>query len=382
MEFVDLRKQYQHLKTEIDAAIQEVLQHGKYIMGPEVGLLESQLAAYVGVKHCITCSNGTDALLMPLMAWGITKGDAVFTTAFSFFATAEVISLLGATPVFVDIEPDTFLLSPQSLEEQIKRILREGILKPRAVIPVDLFGLPADYEAISKIAVKYDLMILEDSAQGFGGVFQGKKAGCFGTAGTTSFFPAKPLGCYGDGGAIFTDNDALAALLKSIRVHGHGEDKYDNVRIGLNARLDTLQAAILLPKLKAFREYELEQRNRIASIYSDELAGYVQCPAIPEGRGSSWAQYTIRLESQEQRDFMKDRLSKASIPAMIYYAKPLHLQTAYLELGYRPGDLPEAEKASNTVLSLPMHPYMLHSEISTVAESVRQSIRDDSAAAL
>ena len=251
MEFIDLHAQYLQLRDEINSNIQKVLDHGKYIMGPEVFELEEQLAEYVGVKHCITCANGTDALQMVLMAWDIKAGDAVFVPSFTFMSTAEVVSLQGATPVFTDIDIKTFNMSAENLEEQIKKVLEKGKLTPKAIIPVDLFGQPADYEQIGQIAQKYNLLVLEDAAQGFGGNINGKMACSFGDAATTSFFPAKPLGCYGDGGAVFTDSDELANLLKSIRIHGKGTEKYDNVRIGLNSRLDTIQAAILLPKLKA-----------------------------------------------------------------------------------------------------------------------------------
>lgn len=362
MQFIDLHAQYLDLKTEIDANIQKVLDHGKYIMGPEVAELEMQLAEYVGVKHCITCANGTDALQMVLMAWGIKEGDAVFVPSFTFMSTAEVVSLQGATPVFTDINLRTFNMSAESLEEQISNVIAEGKLTPKAVIPVDLFGQPADYEAIIPIARKYNLLVLEDGAQGFGGSINGKMACSFGDAATTSFFPAKPLGCYGDGGAVFTDDDDLAVLLKSIRIHGKGTEKYDNVRIGLNTRLDTIQAAVLLPKLKAFKEYELEKRNTVAAKYTDALNDKYATPVVTKGMISSWAQYTLLLENEEERVTLQSKLQNAGIPSMVYYPRPLHLQTCYNYLGYSAGSFPNAEKASKCVLSLPMSPWIKEEE--------------------
>jgi dTDP-4-amino-4,6-dideoxygalactose transaminase len=372
LQFIDLAKQYQQLKVEIDEGIHNVLNHGKYIMGPEVKELETKLAEYVGVKHCISCSNGTDALFMPLMAWGIGRADAVFTTTFSFMATAEVISLCGATPVFVDIDLDTYNIDPPKLEIAIQEVIKEGKFTPRVVIPVDLFGLPCDYDRILQIAKKYSLKVLEDAAQGFGGTYKGKRAGGFGNVGTTSFFPAKPLGCYGDGGAIFTNLDELAEIIKSIRVHGRGTDKYDNVRIGLNARLDTLQAAILLPKLKAFDDYELASRNDVASKYTGLLEGTIKTPFVPENIVSSWAQYAVLAKNKEEREALMERLKQASIPTMIYYHKPLHLQTAFEYLGYHKGDFPVAETVSDRIFSLPMHPYLTDKEIEIITDLLKQ----------
>lgn len=356
MEFIDLHAQYLQLRDEINANIQKVLDHGKYIMGPEVFELEEQLAEYVGVKHCITCANGTDALQMVLMAWDIKAGDAVFVPSFTFMSTAEVVSLQGATPVFTDIDIKTFNMSAESLEKQIKKVLEEGKLTPKAIIPVDLFGQPADYEQIGQIAQKYNLLVLEDAAQGFGGNINGKMACSFGDAATTSFFPAKPLGCYGDGGAIFTDSDELASLLKSIRIHGKGTEKYDNIRIGLNSRLDTIQAAILRPKLTAFKEYELQKRNEIAYQYTEALKDKYNTPFVSANMQSSWAQYTLLLNSEEERNALQRKLKEHDIPSMIYYPKPLHLQTCYKSLGYSKGCFVNAEKASKCVLSLPMSP--------------------------
>src|SRR5690554_6726680 len=284
MQFRDLKAQYKRYEKEINAAIQEVIDSAAFIGGKAVGELETRLADYVGVKHCITCANGTEAMTLVMMAWGIKEGDAVFVPDFTFFSTGEIVSFRGATPVFVDVDKDTFNIDANKLEEAIKRVLDEGKLTPKVIIPVDLFGLPANYSEIEKIAKKYDLLVLEDGAQGFGGSINGKKACSFGNAATTSFFPAKPLGCYGDGGAIFTDDDELAATLRSIRAHGRSpEDKYDNQTLGLNSRLDTLQAAILLTKLEAFIEYELDAVNRVADVYTENLSDIVQTPVVPEG---------------------------------------------------------------------------------------------------
>lgn len=354
MQFIDLAAQYQHLKQKIDQRIQQVLAHGHYIMGPEVAELEAKLADYVGVKHVITCANGTDALTLAMMAMGVKPGDAIFCPTFTFFATAETIAYEGATPVFVDSDPDTFNISPQDLEKQIQRVLAEGKLNLKAIITVDLFGLPANYPELEIIAKKYNMKLLEDSAQGFGGELNGKRAGSFGDIATTSFFPAKPLGCYGDGGAIFTNSDEYAELIKSYRVHGKGADKYDNVRIGMNSRLDTIQAAILLEKLAAFPE-ELIARNKVAKNYEQALAGKYKTPMVPPGYLSSWAQYTIITQD---RDATMAEYRSKGIPTMIYYATCLHQQKAFAYLGYKEGDLPVAEKLSKQVVSLPMHPYM------------------------
>ncbi len=355
MQFIDLEAQYLHLKDKINSRIQKVLDHGQYIMGPEVQELEQKLAEYVGVKHAITCANGTDALTLAMMVLGIKEGDAVFCPTFTFFATAEVIAYEGATPIFVDSDEATFNICPTDLENRIQSVISEGKLIPKAIIAVDLFGLPANYPEIQKIANKYDLKLIEDAAQGFGGEINGQRAGSFGDIATTSFFPAKPLGCYGDGGAIFTDNDTYAELIRSYRVHGKGDDKYDNVRIGVNSRLDTIQAAILLEKLKEFpREFEL--RNLIAKKYSDELSDIYNTPTCDEGYMSSWAQYTI---VSEQRDIVIDKLKTNNIPVMIYYSKCMHLQTAFTKLGYKEGDFPVSEKLAKSVFSLPMSPFLL-----------------------
>lgn len=354
MQFIDLAAQYQHLKEKIDARIQAVLDHGKYIMGPEVQELEQQLSEYVGVKHTISCANGTDALTLALMVLDIKEGDAVFCPTFTFFATAETIAFEGATPVFVDSNEDTFNICPIDLEKRIEAIIAEGKLKPKAIIAVDLFGLPADYPALRKIADKYDLKIIEDAAQGFGGEINGKRAGSFGDISTTSFFPAKPLGCYGDGGALFTDNDEYAALLESYRVHGKGKDKYDNVRIGMNSRLDTIQAAILLEKLAAFPQ-ELINRNIAADKYTAELSNTYKTPVVPEGYVSSWAQYTL---TAADRDAEMAKYKAEGIPTMVYYGTCMHQQTAFKALGYQEGDYPVAERLASSVFSLPMHGYI------------------------
>jgi dTDP-4-amino-4,6-dideoxygalactose transaminase len=359
MQFIDLAAQYKHLKTKIDKRIQTVLDHGKYIMGPEVQELEAELAKYVGVKHAITCANGTDALTLSLMVLGIKAGDAVFCPTFTFFATAEVIAFEGATPVFVDSDEATFNICPVDLEKRIQATIAEGKLTPKAIIAVDLFGLPANYPEIQRIADKYNLKLVEDAAQGFGGSITDsegnmRKAGSFGDIATTSFFPAKPLGCYGDGGAVFTNNDEYAELLKSYRVHGKGSDKYDNVRIGMNSRLDTIQAAILLEKLAEFPT-ELISRNKAADNYEQSLSGKYQTPQVPEGYISSWAQYTL---VSDNRDAEMAKYKEQGIPTVIYYGKCMHQQTAFSKLGYIDSDFPIAEKLAKTVFSLPMHGYI------------------------
>jgi dTDP-4-amino-4,6-dideoxygalactose transaminase len=367
MQFRDLKKQYQILKKDIAKAISSVLNEGNYISGRQVEELEHSLAEYVGVKHCITCGNGTDALTMTLMTLDIKEGDVVFVPNFTFFATAEIVSFSGATPIFVDVDEGTFNIDPQKLEIAIKNVLLERRFIPKAIIAVDLFGLSADYINIRKVTDKYGLKMIEDGAQGFGGSINGKRACSFGDISTTSFFPAKPLGCYGDGGAIFTDNDAYAEYLKSIRVHGkNGADKYDNVRIGLNSRLDTIQAAILQIKLKAFMDYELEAVNKVANWYDQRLKEIVGVPTVPEGFYSSWAQYTIKLKSRKQRDELQASLKSAGIPTMIYYPKTMSDQTAYKDLDVKNTNLSISEKLSEIVLSLPMHPYLMEEEIERI----------------
>ena len=371
MEFRDLKKQYQVLKEQIDKAMVDAAVSAEFIMGKQVKELEDSLAEYVGVRHCISCANGTDALTMALMAWNIGKGDAVFVPDFTFFATAEVVSFEDATPVFVDVDADTFNIDPFKLEEAIRNVISDGKLTPKVIIPVDLYGLPANYPEIRRIADKFNLLILEDGAQGFGGSIGGKKACSFGDISTTSFFPAKPLGCYGDGGAVFTDNDEYAEIIKSLRVHGKGSSKYDNVRIGINSRLDTIQAAILNVKFEAFKEYELERVNEAAELYSRNLRGIVKMPVIPEGYYSSWAQYTIVLKNREERDGLQAYLKGKDIPSMVYYPKPMHLQTAYKDFGYGAGDYPTSEMLCDCVLSLPMHPYITKDEIDWVCDRIK-----------
>jgi len=353
MQFIDLEAQYKHLKDKIDARIHKVLDHGKYIMGPEVFELESKLAEYVGVKHCITCANGTDALTLAMMVLDINEGDAVFCPTFTFFATAETIAFANATPVFVDSDEATFNICPVDLEKKIQKVIAEGRLTPKAVVAVDLFGLPANYSKIEKIAKKYNLKLIEDAAQGFGGSINGRMAGSFGDIATTSFFPAKPLGCYGDGGAIFTDDDVYAELLRSYRVHGKGIDKYDNVRIGVNSRLDTIQAAVLIEKLIEFPE-ELINRNKVAEIYQNTLPNKFVTPKVPLGFSSSWAQYTVRCEN---RSGSMDEFNSSGIPTMVYYRTCMHQQSAFSHLGYQIGDFPVAEMLSGQVFSLPICGY-------------------------
>ena len=368
MEFVDLKTQQKKIFEKIDGQIKTVLHHGNFIMGPEVQELEKRLAAYIGVKYGIGCSSGTDALLLSLMACSIGPGDAVFTTPFTFIATAEVITLLGAVPIFVDIDPRTFNMDPQSLENAIDRVINlkatpknnffDSSLTPRAIIAVDLFGLPADYQQLGLVAKKYGLTIIEDGAQSFGGELDGIKACALGQIGCTSFFPAKPLGCYGDGGMCFTENEPLAESIRSLRIHGKGKDKYDNIRIGVNGRLDTLQAAILLAKFEIFDE-EMEVRQQIADRYTRLFKDIeIQRPQIPTGYKSAWAQYSILFSSYSKRQECQKRLASAGVPSAVYYPKPLHLQTAFNFLGYREGDFPVSESISKRILSLPMHPYL------------------------
>jgi UDP-2-acetamido-2-deoxy-ribo-hexuluronate aminotransferase len=350
-------KAQQAILPDLMERIQRVLSHGQYILGPEVGELEAKLAAYVGVKHAISCSSGTDALLMPLMAYGVGPGDAVFTTPFTFIATAEVIQLLGATPVFVDIDPRTFNLIPEALEEAVAGLgknPRTARLKPKGIIPVDLFGQPADYDRINAIARRYRLFVLEDAAQSFGATYKGKRTGSLAEVAATSFFPAKPLGGYGDGGAIFTDNDDLAGIMRSIRVHGQGTNKNDHVRLGINGRLDTLQAAILLAKLEVF-EGEIVARQEVAGRYGAALSKVVQVPYVAPECTSVWAQYSIL---SGQRETLQPKLAAQGIPTAVYYPLPLHLQGAFAHLGYHPGDFPISEHTAQQVFSLPMHPYL------------------------
>lgn len=372
MQFRDLKQQYQVLKKDIDEAMIKVATDCNFISGAQVSALEKELAEYVGVKHCITCANGTDALSIAMMAWGIKEGDAVFVPDFTFFSSGEIVSHCGATPIFVDVDKDTFNICTESLETAIKKVLEEGKLVPKAVVAVDLFGLPADFNKVREVADKYGLLVLEDGAQGFGGEINGKRACSFGDISTTSFFPAKPLGCYGDGGAVFTDDDEIAALIRSICVHGKGAMKYDNVRIGLNSRLDTIQAAILSIKLKAFAEYEVADVNKVAEKYTEKLAGIVKTPVVPEGFLSSWAQYTVQLKDRETRDTLQTALKEKGIPSMVYYPKPMHTQKAFgLDENYGFGCTNTTELCS-TVLSLPMHPYLKDEDIDEVVAVIKE----------
>lgn len=383
MPFIDLKAQFRTIEDDIRKRIDGVLEHGQYIMGPEVHELNEKLAKFAGVKHAISCSSGTDALLMGLMAHGIGPGDAVFTTPFTFVATAEVIALTGATPIFVDIDPVTFNIDVDALRKtiaQMKSGEKGGCrlprcskdLTPRGIIPVDLFGIPADYDPIMDIAQKHGLFVLEDAAQGFGATYKGKRTGSFGHVGATSFFPAKPLGGYGDGGAVFTDDDELAKLMQSVMIHGMGDNRYENVRVGINGRLDSMQAAVLLPKLEIFPK-ELEMRQRVADKYSELLADVpgIVTPTVPENCTSAWAQYSVLAED---RNLIQKALREAEIPSAIYYPLPLHLQKAFAHLEYKSGDMPVSEDCAARIFSLPMHPYMQDEQIEEVCSVIKDAV--------
>ena len=374
MQFRDLKRQYNALQADIDGAIKEVISSSAFIMGKPVVELEEELARYVGVRHCVACANGTDALIIALKVWGVGKGDAVFVPDFTFFASAEAVSAVGATPVFVDVNSKTFNISPVDLETKIAETFVTGRLCPKVILAVDLFGLPANYHALQQIANKYQLKVLEDAAQGFGGRIDTRKACSFGDIATTSFFPAKPLGCYGDGGALFTNNDEWATLARSYRMHGKGDNKYDNVRIGMNSRLDTLQAAILKVKFKAFATYELDAVQTIANRYTYNLAAVVQTPFVPQGFASSWAQYTIVLDDENVRNNLQNHLKVSGIPSMIYYPKPIHEQLVYSAMMDKHAGCPIAERLSRTVLSLPMHPYLETDEVDMISAEVAKAI--------
>ena len=383
MKFIDLAEQQKRIRDKIEDRLRAVLDHGQYVNGPEIDTLESQLAAYTGTRHAVACSSGTDALLMGLMAMNIGPGDAVITTPFTFAATVEVIALLGAVPVFVDIDPVTFNINPALIENTvvslidgkdrgcpIPRRLLQNRPKLRGIIAVDLFGLPADYSSIDQIAAKYGLFVIDDAAQSFGAEYLGKKSCSFGDLGCTSFFPAKPLGAYGDGGMCFTDDDLLAETIRSIRNHGQGSDKYENVRIGINGRLDTMQAAILLAKMEVFPE-ELGLRDQRAQTYRTLLysAGSpVVCPTVPKGYLSAWAQYSVLAKEGIDRSALMGTLGSAGIPTAIYYPKPLHLQTAFKDLGYREGDFPVSERCAQRIFSPPMHPYLKYEDQQRIAD--------------
>ncbi|MCU0286147.1 MAG: DegT/DnrJ/EryC1/StrS aminotransferase family protein [Acidobacteria bacterium] len=366
MQFIDLNAQQKRIREKIETNINNVLNHGKYIMGPEIKELEEKLAQYVGTKYAVGVASGTDALLIPLMALEIGPGDAVFTTPFTFIATAEVVQLLGAVPVFVDVQPDTFNIDPVELEKVIRKTIDGGALKPRGIIPVDIFGQAADYDEINAIAKKYNLFVLQDAAQSFGASYKGKKACSNADVGATSFFPAKPLGCYGDGGMIFTNDEELLKKCISIRVHGSGSDKYNNIRIGVNGRLDTIQAAILLAKMEIFAE-EIELRQTVAQRYREGLKSPAQAPIVRDYNISAWAQYSIL---HPERDAVIARLNKGGIPTAIYYPTPLHLQEAFAKLGYKKGDFPVTEDVGNKVFSVPMHPYLTAEEQAKIIEII------------
>ena len=370
MQFRDLKTQYTVLKDEMDKAILDVVASSAYVMGPKIKEMETAFAEYVGVKHCIACNSGTDALLLALKAWDVKSGDAVFVPSFTFFASAEVIAMQGATPVFVDVDKDTFNMDVNDLERKIEQTIKAGKLTPRVIIAVDLFGLPADFKAIRELADNYHLYVLEDGAQGFGGRIGDKKACTFGDISATSFFPAKPVGCYGDGGAVFTDNDEWAALVDSYHIHGKGSDRYDNIRIGMNSRMDSIQAAILLVKLKAFKDYELADVNKVAARYTEKLHDVVKTPVVPEGFYSSWAQYTLQLKNKEQRAGLQAALKALDIPTAVYYPIPMHRQTAFNYLSLEENRCPVSDLLADTVISLPIHPYLSVSDQDMICKVV------------
>lgn len=377
MEFRDLQRQYQYLKEEIDGAISQVLQSGRFISGSVVRELEEALAQYVGCRHCISCGNGTDALELALRALDIGPGDAVFVPDFTFFASGEVVSTVGALPVFVDVEPDTYNISAPALKAAVSAVAAQGKYRPGAVIAVDLFGQPAEYGRICQVTKEYGMYLIEDGAQGFGGRIGDKSACSFGDISTTSFFPAKPLGCYGDGGAVFTDNDNWNQKIRSLCVHGKSsQGKYDNIQIGMNSRLDSIQAAILKVKLAAFRDKEIEQVNKFAEIYTQGLKGLVGVPHILSGYESSWAQYTIRLDCQEERAKLQEELGRRGIPVMIYYRKPMHEQQAFAGGNCQSGRNQNTVRLCETVLSLPLSPYMLQEECDEVIDNIHEILNE------
>ncbi len=375
MQFRDLKTQYTVLKDEMDKAILDVVASSAYVMGPKVKEMETAFAEYTGMKHCIACNSGTDALLLALKAWDIHEGDAVFVPSFTFFASAEVIAMQGATPVFVDVDENTYNMDPADLQRKIEQTIKNGKWVPKAVIAVDLFGLPADFKAIRAVADHYGLYLLEDGAQGFGGMLEGQKACTFGDIATTSFFPAKPVGCYGDGGAIFTNNDEWAALMESYHIHGKGSDRYDNVRIGMNSRMDSIQAAVLLVKLKAFKDYELVDVNKVAERYTELLHDVVKTPVVPEGYFSSWAQYTIQVRDEQQRAELQTALKVLDIPTAIYYPIPMHRQTAFRYLNPEENHCPVSDRLAKTVISLPIHPYLSKEDQDVICAAVRKELK-------
>lgn len=379
MEFRDLKRQYKKLQTSIDNEISEVISSTHFISGEAVNKLEKILADYVGVRHCISCGNGTDAISIALMAYGIGDGDAVFVPDFTFFSSGECPAAIGAVPIFVDVRRDTYNIDIQSLEKAINSVKKKGRLKPRAVIAVDLFGLPAEYDGIRALCKKHELLLIEDGAQGFGGRIGERRSCSFGDISTTSFFPAKPLGCYGDGGAIFTDSDEIASLCRSIAIHGkNADDKYDNVRLGMNSRLDTLQAAILIVKFEAFKCYELENVNKVANHYTNllnDIEGLI-LPTVPKGYYSSWAQYTIQLPKEIDRKMVQDRMKELDIPTMVYYTKPMHRQGAFLGTESASADCPITEELCRNVLCLPIHPYLENKEIEDVVLTLVRTLQN------
>lgn len=369
--FIDIAAQRRRLGTLIDDAVSHVLTHCQFVNGPEVTQFESDLAAFSGAKHVVACASGTDALLMVLMAKNVGPGDAVLVPSFTFCATGEVVALAGATPVFVDVDEKTFNMDAASLKRGIATARKLG-LNVKAVTPVDLFGQPADHDAIAEVARAEGIFVLDDAAQGFGASYKGKRLGTFGLATATSFFPAKPLGCYGDGGAIFTDDADLADALRSVRVHGAGKDRYDNVRLGLTGRLDTIQAAVLIEKLKIFQD-EIDKRNAVAKRYAEGLGDVVAVPHVTEGNISTWAQYTIRIK-QGTRDAFAEALKAKGVPTAIYYPKSMHQQTAYKNYPVAEGGLPVCEKLSEECISLPMHPYLEPAAQDRVIKAVREAV--------
>ncbi len=375
MQFIDLGAQRKRIEGRLKAAVERVIDDGRYILGPQVAEFEAKLADYVGVKHCVACANGTDALLLPLHAAGIGPGDAVFVPSFTFAATAEVVALAKAEPVFVDVDPDTYNIDIASLEAAIGMIKAEGRLRPKAIIPVDLFGLAADYDALQRIAAREGLLVVEDAAQAIGGSAGGRMCGSFGDVGATSFYPAKPLGCYGDGGAMFTNDAALAEKLRSFAFHGKGETQYDNIHIGINSRLDTLQAAILIEKL-AILEDEMEARQAVAARYANGLSDVVKAAASLPGTRSAWAQYAIETPN---RDALKAHLQENGIPSVIYYVKPLHEQVAYRGFPAAPGGLPVSEGLPSRILCLPMHPYLSADDQDRIIQTIRNFVGSNAA---
>jgi dTDP-4-amino-4,6-dideoxygalactose transaminase len=370
--FIDLKTQRKRMGAAVDAAILRVLDHGQFILGPEVRALEAELSRFCGAKEVVSCANGTDALGLVLMAREVGPGDAVLCPSFTFAATAEVVVWLGATPVYVDVDPTTFNLDAKSLEQGIATAKQHG-LKPVGLIAVDLFGQPADYDTLEPICAAHGLWLLSDAAQSFGASYRGRKVGTIGLATATSFFPSKPLACYGDGGAIFTDDAEVAKVLRSLRVHGEGVDKYDNVRIGINGRLDSIQAAVLLEKLKIFPD-EIERRDRIVARYNEALADVATVPVVPEGSTSVWAQYTIKVDA-EKRDKLVASLKEEGIPTAVYYPKPLHRQTAYKQYPSAGNGLPVSDLVAGQVISLPMHPYLEPDDQDRIVEAVRRNLQ-------